>query len=89
MITADNVIGRNSGKVMRQNNCHSFAPSTRAASRNSSGMLRRPARNIAMQKPLICQTAAMPSEFRAVCVSVSHPDFRKSRCRVPRITLMP
>jgi len=47
-IMALRVIGRSKGKTTCRYVCSSLAPSTRAASRNSSGMPRSPARYMAI-----------------------------------------
>ena len=86
---AESVIGRISGRITRRKMRPSLAPSTRAASRSSSGMARSPARNIAMQKPLICQAAAMTSPYSAVRVSASQGDFKKSRWTSSSSRLIP
>ena len=48
MTTTLTVAVRSIGRVTYQKTCSSVAPSTRAASRAASGMLRMPARNSAI-----------------------------------------
>src|SRR3984893_16853218 len=59
--------GKGSGKVMRWNCFHAFAPSIEAASYTSVGMETRPARKMMIAPGMATQDATKTTPSQAVC----------------------
>src|SRR5260370_32613940 len=73
--------GGRRGRVTKRNKVQLFAPSTRAASYNSAGMLCKPARNITMFQPTPFQMPRIIKVGRARVVLPSQSCVSGMRCR--------
>ncbi len=79
MMRRKNVMGDSRGKVILQNIWNRLAPSICAASRTSSGMFCRPAKNRMILYPRFFQVAAAVTTTRAREPVVSHLGFTWKR----------
>ena len=66
------IVGRSSGKVIRQNICAGVAPSIRADSYGSSGRLASPARVIRVMSGVHSQVSTMASAGMTRWTSLTH-----------------
>ena len=85
MVTRTNtMVERRPGQVTFVNCCHGVAPSIRAASYSSSGMVCRPDSQMSMWKPTACQIDSTMIAPSAVLGSFS----QAVPCHAPNVTVL-